>query len=107
MTSYLRVYIFETKLPVSFGSPEVIQTYYIDPFTCCNNDERDPHDFINLIDNGSLISTGIWKTREEMKEFRELLEEWKVKLHKCDYDVANHSGCQSSCIRRGDQKCSW
>lgn len=24
-----------------------------------------------------------------------------------DYDKANHSGCQSSCKRRGGEKCQW
>lgn len=106
MSSYFRVYIFETQPPTpgKIIPPTVIQTYYIDPFTCSL--DEDPYQFIRLLDNGSLVSTGIWVSGSGMDDLRDLCDRFGVKLHQCDFDTANHSGCLSSCIKRGDAKCT-
>lgn len=87
-------------------SDEVVGTYKINPIAA-EAGEEDPDEFIHKIDNGSMISTGLWFTKEEFVEFKELCAEWHVNIAKADYDEANHSGCQSSCVRRGDKKCTW
>lgn len=52
-------------------------------------------------DNGAMVSCGIMAP--------DCIDEW-VKTGKAiviSYDEWNHSGCQSRCIKRGDNLCQW
>lgn len=61
-------------------------------------------EWVEKHDNGHLISIG-WNSDDNQAELRRLLQEGKaVQVPK---DEWNHSGCQSSCIRRGGKECRW
>lgn len=94
-----RVYVFVTPedFPLKAGS-----TYYINV-----SGARRPDALIRAIDNGSLVSTGIWLTEDKLDQFKRKIARYGAELIPCSYDEANHSGCQSSCILRGDDKCRW
>lgn len=57
-------------------------------------------------DNGALISCGL-NVPEELSGrcLAGLLRRGQAK--EIPFDEWSHSGCQSSCIRRGDTTCSW
>lgn len=67
---------------------------------------------VRKYDNGSLISTGLWVTSNDITQKK--FDEWYQKAEKnvrgfeiVSYEKFNHSGYQSSCILRGDKKCQW
>lgn len=57
-------------------------------------------------DNGCLVSIG-WTVGGDLS--RRGLEELNSRgyLKEIDRDTWNHSGCQSSCVRRGGKACRW
>jgi len=61
---------------------------------------------IARVDNGRLISCGL-TLGEDLKE--STLKTWIRKgiASPVDPEKANHSGCQSRCILRGDSLCQW
>jgi hypothetical protein len=95
----MKIYIFVCK------GGRAHTALFIEPQTCRN--DMDWQELINIIDNGSLVSTGLWIEQTNMRKYKELFDEWGVKLHHVDMMEANHSSCQSSCMLRGDPKCAW
>ncbi len=57
-------------------------------------------------DNGALVSCGLTIGQDGFT--RRMFERlpWH-RVRTVSRDSYNHSGCQSSCIRRGDQACRW
>lgn len=56
----------------------------------------------NEHDNGCSVSIGFTVGEDiTMRQLRAL------RAVPVEYEVAEHSGCQSACVRRGDAKCTW
>lgn len=62
--------------------------------------------FLRKHDNGSLFSIGL-VIGEDVEQAT--VDRWVARnfAKPVDYDEANHGGCQSSCIRRGNKTCRW
>ena len=66
--------------------------------------------WVSRHDNGALVSCGIWMDGGACATVSRRLLNTMIKdgrAVKIDAEKAKHSGCQSSCIKRGDAKCSW
>lgn len=58
-------------------------------------------------DNGAIFSCGLTVGEDglELSSLQALIRQGKAV--EVSYDEWNHSGCQSSCIRRGAKECRW
>lgn len=58
-------------------------------------------------DNGRLISCGLTIGQDGFTRRMFQLAQYRFSHLEVTQDEYNHSGCQSSCIRRGNDKCTW
>ena len=58
-------------------------------------------------DNGALISCGLTIGRDGFTRRMFELAQYRFSHLEVTQDEYNHSGCQSSCVRRGDAICRW
>jgi len=62
--------------------------------------------WIKANDNGHLVSIGLVLGADvSWRKLRRWLATGFAK--RCDYQEANHSACQSSCVKRGGKECRW
>lgn len=57
--------------------------------------------FADRYSRGASVSIGITGVSEEF------LRQHAKQMTEITYDEWNHSGCQSSCVRRGGKECRW
>lgn len=58
-------------------------------------------------DNGALISCGLTIGEHGFTRRMFQLAQYRFSHLEISAEEWNHSGCQSSCTRRGDQQCRW
>lgn len=66
-----------------------------------------PPEWVKRHDNGAMISCGLTVGSGGLTKRQFNVMKGKYPCKEVTQDEWNHSGCQSSCKRRGDKECRW